>query len=222
MPSKLDLKEKVFGKLRVIEETEIRKRGAVVWKCQCECGNEAFVTSGSLVKGHTKSCGCLSVQRLLERVTIHGKSGTFEHTSWRSMKTRCYTKSTKRYEYYGGRGIIVCDRWLEPNGQGFLNFLEDMGEAPEGHTLDRIDVNGNYTPENCRWADITMQNFNQGIRKNNKSGRSGVSWSEERQKWCAFICIEGKNTPLGRFNTFEEAVKAREDAELSYKGFIKK
>ena len=222
MPSKLNLIGKKFNKLIVLEETPNRRNGAVVWKCLCECGNEALVTGSALKSGHTKSCGCLIMQILQKRITIHNKSGTFEHTSWRSMRSRCLNKANKRYEDYGGRGIVICDRWLEPNGAGFLNFLEDMGEAPEGYTLDRIDVDGNYTPENCRWADITTQNFNQRIRKNNTSGRTGVYWDHTRHKWYATICMYGKRTYLGRFDTIEEAIRVREKAELDYKGFVKK
>lgn len=218
MGKKIDLTGQVFTRLTVVKESTERKGGSIVWECLCDCGNYASVTSTHLVREKTKSCGCLSKERLAEGRFKHGKSNTFEHDSWRSMKARCYNENNSRFEKYGARGISVCERWLN----SFENFLVDMGEAPEGLTLDRIDVNGNYCPENCRWADIYTQNFNQGMRRNNRSGRTGVSWSEERQKWVAQICLNDKPTSLGRFDTFEEAVAAREKAELEYMGVTKK
>lgn len=149
---------------------------------------------------------------------IHGMSHTLEYGIWKQMKYRCTVETNPGYPDYGGRGIKVCDRWLE----SFQNFYEDMGSKPEGMSLDRIDVNGDYCPENCRWADISTQNFNQGIRVNNKSGRTGVSWDSERNKWFVRICINGKNVSLGRYSDFEDAVKVREEAEMKYYGTIKK
>lgn len=218
MGKKLDILGERFNRLLVIGETEERRSGAVVWRCLCDCGNETLVPSSSLVKLKTQSCGCLGLQRLDEgRVVTHGASNSYEYGSWKTMKARCLNPNNKRYPRYGGRGILVCDEWLN----SFESFLEDMGYAGEGLTLDRIDVDGNYCPENCRWADIYTQNFNQGMRKNNSSGKTGVSWSDERQKWVASICLNNKPTSLGRFDTYEEAVAAREKAEIDYMGFIK-
>lgn len=123
------------------------------------------------------------------------------------------------YHDYGGRGIRICDRWSGVDG--YSNFLDDMGERPENKSLDRIDVNGDYEPRNCRWSDYSLQSFNTRKSKNNTSGRTGVSWKKARNKWEAFIGKKGKCIKLGTFNTFEEAVKAREDAELKYFGFNK-
>ena len=133
-----------------------------VVRVRCECGNEFDTKFHDLKVGKTKSCGCLLKNSLGH--TFYSKDNTPEgkrtYGSYSSMKKRCYYVEGEHYPHYGGRGIIVCDRWLEPEN-GYKNFLEDMGYRPEGMTLDRIDVNGNYEPGNCRWADESTQKINQ-------------------------------------------------------------
>lgn len=122
------------------------------WMCRCDCGNEKAVTSKHLVSGRTVSCGCWKTESTLARFTRHGhspmgaSSGTYG--SWQGMKDRCYNSKNKCYPRYGGRGIRVCDYWLAD----FKNFLSEMGEKPEGLTLDRINVNGHYEKSNCKWS----------------------------------------------------------------------
>jgi len=113
------------------------------------------------------------------------------------MKTRCLNKNHKHYSYYGGRGISICEQWLI-----FENFYKDMGERPEGMTLDRIDSDGNYCKENCRWATRSEQVLNRSqpkIYKNKSSKYRGVYYSESINMWVALLCYDKKNKKIGRF-----------------------
>ena len=143
--------------------------------------------------------------------------GTSIYRAWTSMRDRCNNPNNYAYARYGGRGIKVCERWEE----SFMNFYNDIGERPEGTSLDRTDVNGNYCKENCRWADASVQGFNQRKSTNNTSGRTGVSWNKQKLKWDAYIMKDRKKINLGRFEKKEDAILAREQGELKYYGFIK-
>lgn len=219
-----DLTGQVFGKLTAIEFAGITRTpngsSLRMWKCSCECGNETVVARSSLLSGKTISCGCHGKMLLGDFTRKHGKSKTREYYSWLSMVRRCREPNHLEYSNYGGRGISVCEEWVDMGSSlGFVKFLEDMGECPEGYTLDRIDVNGDYCKENCRWADKTMQSFNQRRSITNTSGRTGVH--PRNGKWYSTINYNKETFYLGMFNSFEEAVKAREEAELKYYGFIK-
>lgn len=219
---KEDLCGRIFGRLIVKEQTEdyVGPSGkkASRWLVQCSCGSDPFsVLQSSLKTGNTTSCGCVRLENALASNTKHGMHGSAEYTSWCKMTQRCFNKNHKHYKYYGGRGITVCDRWIG----SFENFYEDMGECPSGYSLDRIDVNGNYEPENCKWSDRSEQGYNQRKRSTNTSGRTGVSWDSQRGKWAAQIVKDGRNRHLGRFDTFEEAAAAREAAELEIYGYNK-
>lgn len=213
-----------YNRLTVLErdfstEASQKKRAKTFWKCECYCGEIAIVPAYDLRKGLTKSCGCLRMENAGNMSKTHNMSrfsdGTIrpEFNAWIGIKTRCFNKNSKAYDRYGGRGIKVCDRWKE----SFENFFLDMGERPSPkHSIDRIDVNGNYEPENCRWADDTQQCRNQRISKSNKTGVRGAYLCKRTNRFVVSITVNKKVKYLGKYDTIEEAAKARADAENKY------
>lgn len=155
---KEDISGRRYGRLTVLCFAE-RRGASYFWRCRCDCGNERIVGRYPLIKGITKSCGCLSREITIARQTTHSMSHTPEHNSWLAMNARCKSPTAKGYEHYGGRGIVVCDKWAT----SFENFYQDMGVRPKGTTLDRIDPEGNYEPLNCRWL---KQATNSAIKRN--------------------------------------------------------
>lgn len=154
-----------FGRLVAIEPVGRDKRGYVTWRCKCDCGNEKNVSSRYLGKG-TASCGCLARELAAKRSTVHGKCHTRLYELHKSMMDRCNRATAHEYENYGGRGIKVCDEWQ--NFQNFYEWAKNNGydeNAKRGQcTLDRIDVNGDYEPSNCRFVPMKTQQRN---RRNN-------------------------------------------------------
>lgn len=166
MGRKIQLTGLRFGRLLVTKQAGTKKNRPL-WECLCDCGKVVFHAAGELRNGHSASCGCLSAELTKTRGIKHGnaaRSGcTPEYDAWMNMKARCYDIDGKQYQNYGGRGIIVCDRWLE----SFANFLEDMGQRPSNkHSLDRFpDINGSYFKENCRWATREEQDLGKTSNK---------------------------------------------------------
>lgn len=144
----------------------------------------------------------------------HGMCDTPTYKIWNGMIKRCYSKSNTAYQKYGAKGIKVCKRWHD----SFENFYNDMGERPEGMTLDRIDGTKGYSPSNCRWADRVLQNINQRLRKDNKTGVKGVTIRKRKKGnvYVAAIGVNGKRIVLGQFDNIEDAAKVRKQAEQKY------
>jgi hypothetical protein len=149
MPRIKNLVGQKFNRLLVVEDSGKRSNAnrQVIWKCLCDCGNYAFIESVTLKR--QKSCGCIVKERVVK--PIHGhcrrKKTSKTYFSWASMIQRCTNKNNPKYPIYGGRGITVCEQWKND----FAIFLKDMGVRPNGMTLERINVNGNYEPSNCIW-----------------------------------------------------------------------
>lgn len=178
----IDLANKRFNKLVVLQRSGSDAKGNLQWLCRCDCGKAITVRGDHLRKGVSGSCGC-------NRVT-HGKTGTPEYFAWMGMIARCKNSKNSEYHHYGGRGINVCERWSH-----FENFLSDMGERPSPeHSLDRIDNNSGYSPENCRWATLLTQANNkrtnhvivvggQPMTVAQAARMLGLSWTTTLKRW---------------------------------------
>lgn len=213
MKQLIDLTGKRFGRLTVSgRNTENDMRNGAMWDCICDCGVSKTISSNALRRGATISCGCYKRENTSIVKRKHGLHGVDEYEVWINMLGRCRNKHKKEFKNYGGRGIKVCERWSE-----FNNFIKDMGKRPSKfHSLDRIDVNGDYDPQNCRWSTKTEQARNKRIYATNKTGVGGVN--VKNGKWTARISVDNKRIHLGNFDNFEDAVAARKSAELKYWG----
>ncbi len=174
-----------------------------VYECQY-CG-EAFESKVPNIKNkNTKSCGCL-----YKGQPTHGLTSHRFYKTWTGVIHRCNNPKNSSYKDYGGRGITVCDEWLDV--RNFIEWAEATHPNIEGMSLDRIDNDKGYSPDNCRWANKTLQGVNQRIQKNNTSGFVGINWNKKNSNWKAVIGINTKKVKIGSFLTKEEAVLARDN-----------
>lgn len=213
---RLHLEGERYGKLVVMEEAEsiYSKTGKMIrrWKCKCDCGNITIVRHGDLRNGSTVSCGCYNYEKESAAKT-QGYSRTKLGNVFEGMKQRCNNPKNKNYEQYGGRGIKICTEWLN-DPKKFFDWAIKNGYK-EGLSIDRIDVNGNYEPDNCRWADNEAQCLNQRLRKDNKTGHKGIYYSEGVYR--VQIRRNKKRYYFGSYKTLPEAVKVLEEAKAMVK-----
>lgn len=202
-----DMSPKLLGETFKKYPTEKSKQKYIYGRYQCQYCNEEFeATIYNVRKGATKSCGC---QKASNEWVIHGLHKNKFYSTWAHMMSYCFNPKFHQYEDYGGRGITVCEEWLDI--REFIKWAEVTYPNTSEVNLNRININGNYSPTNCRWATKTEQNINQRMKKSNTSGYIGVCFDKYHNKWVAQISFNRKNVKLGRFLTKEEAVEARDN-----------
>ena len=185
-------------------ETSSKKSGHGLYECQY-CGTIWRVETTRIITNRTKSCGCL----IGKSNKKHGLSLSRFYSIWYAIKRRCYNSEYKAFADYGGRGIKVCEEWMDV--VKFIEWCEATCPNEKGISLDRINNDLGYSPENCRWTDVSTQNINQRMRRTNTSGYVGINWVESKLKWVSRINVEKKRIWLGEYKTIEEAVQARDN-----------
>lgn len=194
-----------YNRLLVVGKTDKRtKDGCVLWQCVCDCGNKVLVSTTNLKSNHTKSCGCIKdelIKTLSKKYcTTHGKRNTRLYNIYQHMRARCYNINNKDYNSYGGRGIKICDEWKN-DFLSFYNWSMNNGYQDD-LTIDRIDVNGNYEPKNCRWATRLVQN-------NNKRNLHYITYkgvTKTLSEWCTYFNLN-YNTIERRINHFNWSIE---------------
>ena len=194
----LDMTGQVIGKLTVLNRVPAPKQAR--WLCRCRCGKETVVPGYELRKGLVISCGCAKAERASKLNLSHGKTKSKEYRIYKNMINRCYFVKRSDYARYGGKGISVCAEWRT----SFEAFYADMGDCPEGHSIDRIDSKGNYEPSNCRWATLKTQ-------QNNRGNCVYIEYLGKRQtltEWCEELSLPYKTIRARITDYGWESVKA--------------
>jgi len=192
-----------YGRLTGLEYVETKKDGAY-WLFRCDCGNEKVINASVVRLGRVHSCGCFAKERLRATFKKHGMAKTKTYDAWISIKQRCLNPKSASYHNYGGRGITISDEWLS-----FEKFLEDMGEAPEGFSIERIDNDKGYFKENCKWATREEQNLNKRY-VNKTTGMRNISYSKRDESYLVGIMRNGKRHRKS-FKSLEAAIAWRDD-----------
>ena len=199
-----DMTPKLIKDLGTRYTTKVSKHRTRYGLYECQyCGGEFECITNSVNTGNTKSCGCVNFSKK------HGLSSNRFYSTWKGMLQRCTNLEHRSYKWYGARGITVCEEWQDVTN--FVAWAESTHPNMEGYTLDRIDNDKGYSPENCTWSDKTTQAINQRMQKNNKSGYVGVIWHSRNKKWGANIRINKILKQIGPFKTLEEAIQARDN-----------
>ena len=178
MSKTIDLTGKRFGRLVVMKRVKNSKSGRARWLCQCDCGNQKEIVGTNLTFCGTKSCGCILKEKKTEEKTIHGETGIRLYKIWLNMKNRCYNSKTQSFQYYGGKNIKVCKEWKN-NYTEFRNWALQNGYNND-LSIDRVDVKGDYTPDNCRWVSMKAQ-------QNNRSNNHIITCrgiTKTLKQWC--------------------------------------
>ena len=203
---KLNIVGDTYSYLKVLEEVDSKPRKGNYaprrrFRCGCVCGKEIIVSMDSLRTGHTKSCGCVYRQK-------HGLTHHKLYEVWANIKNRCYCPNHPLYSDYGARGIIMCPEWKN-SFQDFYDFCIGNGWE-KGLQIDRIDNNGIYSPDNCRFVNNRVNSLNTRLlSRANKSGYVGVCWSSRDKVWRAYIRVKGNSKHIGRYKDKKQAVEAR-------------
>ena len=200
-------------------ENSKNKRRYGIYKCGF-CGTEFRASTQDILRGMTRSCGCYQKRRMSELIKTHGLGYTRLYTIWTNMRARVFNNKHKKYSDYGGRGITICDDWKD-DVKSFYDWAMSNGYSDK-LSIDRIDNDGNYCPENCRWTTRVIQNRNQRIRRDNTSGYKGVNLHKRDKIFMARILVNNKRIDLGRFKTAEEGAVAYNNfiIENNLEGFV--